>query len=72
MKKSVKELQSKTVKELEKSVNSLHEEVAKLRLQQKVNPSKDTNIVSKKRKMIATLLTVITQKKELETLSNKK
>jgi ribosomal protein L29 len=70
MKKSVKEFQGKSTKELEKEVVVLRTEIAKLKLQEKVNPSKDTNKIHKKKKLLAVLLTVKTQKKEAEKLSN--
>ena len=72
MKKSTKELQSKSIKELEKTGVSLHEEIAKSRLQEKVSPGKDTNAIHKKKKHLAVILTVISQKKELEALQKSK
>lgn len=71
MKKLTKELTNKTTKELVKQSQMLREEVAKLILNQRVNPSKDTNIVVKKQKELAVILTVLTQKKELESLKSK-
>jgi len=56
----------KTVKELEKQATALREDIAKTILNQKVNPSKDTNLLRKKRKQLAVILTVITQKGEQE------
>lgn len=64
MKKLMKELTGKTVKELEKQSQVLREEIAKLVLNQKVNPPKDTNVIVKKRKELAVVLTLLTQKKE--------
>jgi ribosomal protein L29 len=66
MKKTTKELMGKTVKELEKQATALREDIAKTILNQKVNPSKDTNLLRKKRKQLAVILTVITQKGEQE------
>lgn len=71
MKKLTKELTNKTIKELEKQSQMLREEIAKLTLNQRVNPAKDTNIVVKKQKELAVILTVLTQKKELEALKSK-
>ena len=71
MKKLTKELTSKTVKELEKLIQTLREEIAKLVLNKKVNPSKDTNLLRKKRKSLAVMLAVLTQKKELEAIKSK-
>ncbi len=65
MKKLTKELTGKTIKELEKQSLVLREEIAKLVLNQKVNPAKDTNVVVKKRKELAVVLTFLSQKKEL-------
>ena len=71
MKKLTKELTNKTIKELMKQSHMLREEIAKLTLNQRVNPSKNTNIAVKKQKELAVILTVLTQKKELETLKSK-
>lgn len=68
MKKLTKEFLGKTVKELEKQNQVLREEIAKLALNQKANPAKDTNVLVKKRKQLAALLTVLTQKKDQEAL----
>lgn len=65
MKKLTKELTGKTIKELEKQSQVLREEIAKLVLNQRVNPAKDTNVVVKKRKELAVVLTILLQKKEL-------
>lgn len=70
MKKQTKDLQSKTIKELEKMSISLREEIAKLLLNRKVNPGKDVNNLFKKRKQLAVLLTVLSQKKDIEMLQN--
>lgn len=72
MKKSTKELQSKSIKELEALSQTLHEEIAKLRLEEKVNPVKDTNVIHKKKKRLAVILTIISQKKDLEVLQKSK
>lgn len=71
MKKLTKELTNKTIKELEKQSQMLREELAKLTLNQKVNPVKDTNVTVKKRKELAVVLAILTQKKELETIKSK-
>ncbi|MFH0979631.1 MAG: 50S ribosomal protein L29 [Candidatus Roizmanbacteria bacterium] len=72
MKKLTKQYRDKTVKELTQETVILKEEIAKLRLSQKSAPAKDTNILMKKRKQLAVLLTVLTEKKEVESLKNKK
>lgn len=68
MKKETKELKSKSLSELEKQAQSLREEIAKLKLEIKVNPAKDTNLLRKKRKKLAAILTIIAEKKETEKL----
>jgi len=69
MKKQYKELKDKSVKELENESRVLREEIAKGRLDLKVNPPKDVNIILKKRKKLAIILTVIGQKKEYENIN---
>jgi ribosomal protein L29 len=64
MKKIVKQYKEKTLKELEKETILMREEIAKMRLTQKTSPPKDTNLLFKKRKQLANLLTVLTEKKE--------
>ena len=68
MKKQTKIYREKTVKELEKENSLLREEIAKTKLSFKGNPPKDTNILAKKRKQLAVLLTVLTEKREIESL----
>ena len=64
MKKLVKDYREKTVIELEKEITGLKEEVAKLKLTQRASPVKDTNLLMKKRKQLAALLTVLAQKRQ--------
>lgn len=66
MKKITKQLQEKTMRELEKETQLLREEMAKLRLKNKTNLSKDTNLLVKRRKRLAAVLTILTEKRELE------
>ncbi len=68
MKKITKTYQDKTYKELIKETQSLREEITKLQLSFKSNPPKDTNILTKKRKQLAVLLTVLGEKNEVENL----
>jgi ribosomal protein L29 len=70
MRKITKELTEKSIAELQKEAQSLKEEIAKLTLEAKSNPPKDTNMVFKKRKRLAVILTLISQKKEIEKLKN--
>lgn len=62
MKKIITELKKKTVKEIEKDIQLTREEIAKFRLEAKVNPVKDSNLLVKKKKKLAVLLTVLTEK----------
>ena len=64
MRKITKIYNDKTVKELEKEVVMVREEIAKLQLSFKSNPPKDTNSLAKKRKQLAVLLTVLGEKKD--------
>lgn len=68
MKKQTKTYKDKTLKELEKEDSILREEIAKARLSFKSNPPKDSNILVKKRKQLAVLLTVLNEKKLTESL----
>ncbi len=65
MKKTTKIYIGKTSKELEKEVGLLREEIAKLVMSFKSNPPKDTNSLTKKRKQLAVLLTLLSEKKEV-------
>ena len=69
MKKKISELKGKSKDELEKEVQALREEISKLKLEFKVNPGKDTNILAKKRKKLAVILTLIGEKKEIEKIN---
>lgn len=69
MKKKISELKGKSKDELEKEVQALREEISKLKLEFKVNPAKDTNILAKKRKKLAVILTLIGEKKEIEKIN---
>lgn len=64
MKNSIKDLHSKTAKQLEKEVQSLRSEIAKTTLEISVQPVKDTNIIKKKRHQLAQVLTALNQKKQ--------
>jgi len=72
MKKITKELKDKTIKELEKEVPVLREDIAKSRLSFKVNPPKDTNSLDKKKKRLAGILTLLNEKKLVESLKKVK
>lgn len=63
MKKNTKNLREKDIKELNKEIGNLKEEIAKLNLSKKSSPVKDTNLLFKKRKQLAVLLTILNEKK---------
>ncbi|MBP7966946.1 50S ribosomal protein L29 [Candidatus Woesebacteria bacterium] len=62
MKKYIADLQAKSVGEINKDISAIIEEVAKLKIESKIKPQKDTNLIKKKEKQLAQMLTVITQK----------
>lgn len=64
MKKVLSEFKDKTVKELEKEELKMREEIGRLRHDYKVSMPKDTNMLSKRRKRLAVLLTVLAEKKK--------
>jgi ribosomal protein L29 len=66
MKKITKIYREKTSKELMKEIYPLREEIAKLQLSFKSNPPKDTNSLMKKRKQLAILLTILSEKRDIE------
>jgi len=66
MKKITKEWFSKTIKEIQLEIEKLRKEIARLRLESKLGSNKDTNLLFKKRKKLAQLLTILTQKREIE------
>ena len=63
MKKNFKEYDDKSITALEKEAQSARQEIATMSLNSKVNPTKDTNSISIKRKKLAVLLTALVQKK---------
>lgn len=62
MKKAAKELRPKTVEELQKEAQTLREEIAKMTIEKNIKEEKDTNALFKKKKRLAVVLTLITQK----------
>ena len=70
MKKTITDLKTKSIKQLEIEIAKLREEIAKLKLETKINQPKDTNLLFKKRKQLARMLTVLAEKKELERIKN--
>lgn len=70
MKKLTKDLQDKSINELEKEIQKIREEIAKLKLEVKIRPQKDSNLIGKKKKEIARMLTLINEKRILEITKN--
>lgn len=58
MKKSTKNYTGKKMEELVREEATLRLEIAKLQLEAKANPQKDSNMIFKKRKQLAVLLTI--------------
>lgn len=63
MKKSAKNYTEKKPEELKAEEAILRNEIAKLTLEARSNPQKDSNTIFKKRKQLAVLLTIKNQKK---------
>ncbi len=68
MRKITKELMAKTRKELEKEAYKLRQEIGRLKLEEKVSLPKDTNLLKKKKKMLALILTLINEKRQIENM----
>lgn len=64
MRKSAQDLRQKSAKEMNKEIDQIRAELAKLRLEMKTNPPKDTNVIVKKRKRLAILLTILGENQE--------
>ena len=62
----LKKMEEKSILELKKSAEGLREEIAKLRFDLSLNKLKDTNMIKKKRKDLARILTAIRQKEITE------
>lgn len=65
MKKVVRILKQKKIEELEKEINKQRELISRMMLEEKVKAPKDTNELTKARKKLAQMLTVL-QEKRLE------
>lgn len=68
MRKITDELMAKTRQELEKEAYKLRQEIARLKLEKKVTIPKDTNLLKKKKKMLALILTLINEKVQKENI----
>jgi len=64
MKKNIDQLRKKSIKELTSDSESLRLEIIKLKMGEKSNPTKDSNLLTKKRKTLARILTIISEKSE--------
>lgn len=64
MSQKIKALNGKEIKELEKEVVSLREEIARISIDVKVNKPKNTNEITQKKKQLAIVLTIISIKKK--------
>lgn len=58
----MRELRGKSLKELKKQTEDLRVDIAKTKVELKTNPPKDTNVMMKKRKRLARILTIIREK----------
>ncbi len=64
MRKMTKQYNDKSGAELNKDVPMLRAEIAKMQLERLVAPQKDVNLISKKKKQLAVLLTVRASKSD--------
>ncbi len=62
MRKLAEKYRKMSVSDLSRLEQDLRREIAKIRLELKVNQPKDTNILSRKRKELAVLLTIKSEK----------
>lgn len=65
--KEIEALRGKSVSELKKEAMTLKKEISELLLNKKVNPPKDVNTLSKKRKIRAVVLTIQREKEIKDT-----
>ena len=70
MKKIKKEIQDKSISQLVTQEVTIRQELAKLVVEFKSNPPKDTNTIVKKRRQLAMILAVMGEKKEIEKLKS--
>lgn len=64
MKKITQELTKKSAQDIGKEIETIRSEIAKSRIESTINKPKDTNAAFRKRKRLAVLLTIKTQKEE--------
>jgi ribosomal protein L29 len=72
MKKYIKDIRKKTIKEIEKEIVNLKKDIVKSNIEWKINKPKDTNLISNKKKKLAVLMTVLYEMKELEKIRKSK
>ena len=72
MKKYAKEFRKQTSAELVKENIKLKNEINKLKIEWGINKPKNTNIISNKLKRLSVLMTILSEKNELEKLEVKK
>ncbi len=72
MKKITRGFKDKSIKELTKEIQTIRSDMGKMHLEAKLNVPKDTNILFKKRKLLAVLLTLLKEKSDLEELTENK
>jgi ribosomal protein L29 len=71
MRTQTRQLNKKTIQELEKEIINMRQDISKLQLEKKVNPPKDTNTLWKKRKQLAAVLTAMREKQTEQQLKVK-
>lgn len=68
MKKDNDKIKSKSIDELNSEIKLLQGEIDKLKMEKKINPAKDTNLIAKKKKQYARILTAQSDKKIVASL----
>ena len=61
-KAEIKELSSLSISDLTRKVESIRKEIALSRLEFSANKPKDTNVIARKKRLLARLLTIISNK----------
>lgn len=72
MKNIAEKYRKMSLSDISRREQELRKEIAKLKLEFKTNPPKDTNLLGKKRRELAILLTIKREKELLEVEKNKK
>lgn len=72
MKKYAKEFRKQTLQDLVKENMKFKNEINKLKIEWGISKPKNTNIISNKLKRFSVLMTILSEKKELEKLEIKK